>query len=476
MAQLLLPGIDATVILQILILAGSALLLLLIDLAIPDQHKRITALLALAATVAAIVAGPMSSQGVTLAGAIAFGASTLIVNTIILVATAISILYASDSLPKQGIERGEAYTLILLASTGMLILAQGASLITLFMGLELLSIALYILTALAYPRLASEEAGLKYLIIGAFGAGFLVFGIALTFGATGTLLLGEIGSRIPSGGIEQLYFFAGVALMLVGLGYKVSLVPFHMWTPDVYEGAPTAVTAYMSVGSKVAGFIAIIAITHMLQAAVGTLQPLLMGIAVVTMLVGSIVAISQTSVKRMLAYSSVGHAGFIMLGVLTSAAGQGLMAPIFYMVAYTVTNLAAFGVVMAVERADGHDLQVSDLAGLWERSPWLTVIMALALLSLAGVPPTVGFLAKFQILSAVWSAGSMWLAVAAALASAISAFFYVRTLIQLFSGDTTAPIDRPAASTTLALALAGAAIVLLGIMPWAVTSVALAGS
>jgi NADH-quinone oxidoreductase subunit N len=178
----------------------------------------------------------------------------------------------------------------------------------------------------------------------------------------------------------------------------------------------------------------------------------------------------------MLAYSSIGHAGFIMLGVLTSVAGQGLMAPIFYMVAYTVTNLAAFGVVMAVERADGHDLQVSDLAGLWERSPWLTVVMSLALLSLAGVPPTVGFLAKFQILSAVWSAGSMWLAIAAALASAISAYFYVRTLIQLFSGDTATPVDRPAASTTLALALAGAAIVLLGIMPWAVTSVALAGS
>jgi NADH-quinone oxidoreductase subunit N len=288
--------------------------------------------------------------------------------------------------------------------------------------------------------------------------------------------LGEIGSRIPSGGIEQLYFFVGVVLMLVGFGYKVSLVPFHMWTPDVYEGAPTAITAYMSVGSKVAGFVAIIALTQMMQAAVGTLQPLLMGIAVLTMLVGSIVAISQTSVKRMLAYSSIGHAGFIMLGVLTNAMGQGLMAPIFYMVAYTVTNLAAFGVVMVVERADGHDLQIGDLAGLWERNPWLTVVMALALLSLAGVPPTVGFLAKFQILSAVWSAGSMWLALAAALASAIGAFFYVRTFIQLFSGESTTAAERPAASTTVALAIVGLAIVVLGILPWTVTSVALAGS
>jgi NADH-quinone oxidoreductase subunit N len=165
-----------------------------------------------------------------------------------------------------------------------------------------------------------------------------------------------------------------------------------------------------------------------------------------------------------------------MLGVLTNAMGQGLMAPIFYMVAYTVTNLAAFGVVMVVERADGHDLQIGDLAGLWERNPWLTVVMALALLSLAGVPPTVGFLAKFQILSAVWSAGSMWLALAAALASAIGAFFYVRTFIQLFSGESTTAAERPAASTTVALAIVGLAIVVLGILPWTVTSVALAGS
>ncbi len=474
MAQLMLPSIDYMVILQILILAGSALALLLIDLVIPSQHKRVTALLALAATVGALLAGPASTQGVTLAGAIAFSPSTLIINSVILVATAISILFASDSLPKQGIERGEAYVLMLLASAGMLILVQAASLVILFMGLELLSIALYVLTAIAYPRVASEEAGLKYLIIGAFGAGFLVFGIALTFGATGSLLLGEIASRIPTSGVEQVYFLIGISLMVVGFGYKVSLVPFHMWTPDVYEGAPTAITAYMSVGSKVAGFVAIMALTQVVNGTDSVLQPILMGIAVLTMLVGSIVAMSQQSVKRMLAYSSIGHAGFIMLGVLTSGVTGGLMVPVFYMVAYTVTNLAAFGVVMAYERADGSDLQISDLSGLWQHSPWLTAIMTIALLSLAGVPPTVGFLAKFQILSATWSAGWVWLAVAAALASAISAYFYIRCLIQMYSG---APREAHTVLSTrsmIALAVVTVAIIVFGIMPWTVSAVALA--
>jgi NADH-quinone oxidoreductase subunit N len=200
MAQIALPGIEFMVILQILIIFVSATALLLIDLFIPASQKRITAMLALAATVAALIAGPFSQSGTTMANAVAFGPSTLIVNSIILFATAISILFASDAMQKQGIERGETYVLMLLATGGMLLLAQGASLVTLFMGLELLSIALYVLTAIAYPRIASEEAGLKYLIIGAFGAGFLVFGIALTFGATGSLVLSEIAA-LPVGSI-----------------------------------------------------------------------------------------------------------------------------------------------------------------------------------------------------------------------------------------------------------------------------------
>lgn len=476
MAQIALPGIDYMVILQIIIIFGSATALLLIDLIVPENQKRITALLSLVATVGALVAGPFSHTGVTMANAVAFGPSTLVVNSIILFATAISILFASDAMQKQGIERGETYVLMLLATGGMLLLAQGSSLITLFLGLELLSIALYVLTAIAYPRLASEEAGLKYLIIGAFGAGFLVFGIALTFGSTGSLVLSEIAARIPTEGLERGMFFVGIGLMLVGFGYKVSLVPFHMWTPDVYQGAPTAVTAFMSVGSKVAGFIAIIALVQMLGAEAQVIAPILMGLAVLTMLVGASVAIQQTSLKRMLAYSSISHAGFVLLGVLGSAQAGGLRAPIFYLAAYTLTNLAAFGVIMTLEGSEERDLTIADLAGLWGRNPWLTGIMALALLSLAGVPPTVGFLGKFLVISSVWQTGYAWLAIIAALASAVAAFFYLRALVSMFTGTTEKPRATTDARSTIALLIVAVGIVAVGLMPWSITAIALAGS
>lgn len=476
MAQIALPGIDYMVIIQILIVFGSAMALLLIDLLIPENQKRITALLSLVATIGALVAGAFSHTGMTLANAIGFGPSTLVVNSIILFATAISILFASDAMHKQGIERGETYVLMLLATGGMLLLAQGSSLVTLFLGLELLSIALYVLTAIAYPRLSSEEAGLKYLIIGAFGAGFLVFGIALTFGATGSLVLSEIAARIPSSGIERGLFFAGIGLMLVGFGYKVSLVPFHMWTPDVYQGAPTAITAFMSVGSKVAGFIAIIALVQMLGAEAQVVAPILMGLAILTMLVGATVAINQTSLKRMLAYSSISHAGFVLLGVLSSTQDGGLRAPIFYLAAYTLTNLAAFGVVMALEGAEERDLTIADLAGLWGRNPWLTGIMSLALLSLAGVPPTVGFLGKFLVISSVWQTGYSWLAIVAALASAFAAFFYLRALVSMYTGSTEQPRATIATRSTIALLIVAVGIVAVGLMPWSINAIALAGN
>jgi NADH-quinone oxidoreductase subunit N len=470
MAQIALPSIDYSVILQLLIIFGSATALLIVDLFVAAGSKRITALLAFAATIVALVAGQYSTMGSTLAGAVSYGPMSQLVNIIILAATAISILLASDALPKQGIERGETYILMLLASGGMLLLSQGSSVVMLFLGLELLSIALYVLTAIAFPRLSSEEAGLKYLIIGAFGAGFLVFGIALTFGATGYLTLSDIASHIPTSGIERGYFWVGVTLMLIGFGYKVSLVPFHMWTPDVYQGAPTPITAFMSVGSKVAGFVAIVSILQVLGTELLVLRPILIGVSIATMAVGSIVAISQTSIKRMLAYSSISHAGFVMLGVLSGDA-NGLQAAIFYLAAYTITNLAAFAVVMLLEANDGSDLTIADLAGLWQRHPWLSVVMSLSLLSLAGVPPTAGFFAKFLIVTAVWQSGLAWLAVAAAVASAIGAFFYVRCMLQMYSGDsqTSEPTRIPLASM-IAMVVVTIAIIVVGLAPWTITS------
>lgn len=470
MAQIALPSIDYSVILQLVIVFGSATVLLIVDLFVPAERKRITALLAFAATVAALVAGQYSSAGSTFAGTVSFGPMQQLVNIIILAATAVSILLASDALPKQGIERGEAYVLMLLACGGMLLLSQGSSVVILFLGLELLSIALYVLTAIAFPRLSSEEAGLKYLIVGAFGAGFLVFGIALTFGATGYLTISDIATHIPAGGIERSYFWVGVTLMLIGFGYKVSLVPFHMWTPDVYQGAPTPITAFMSVGSKVAGFIAIVSILQVLGTELVVLRPILIGVSIATMAVGSIVAISQTSLKRMLAYSSISHAGFVMLGVL-SGETNGLHAAVFYLATYTITNLAAFAVVMILEANDGSDLTVADLAGLWQRHPWLSAVMSLSLLSLAGAPPTAGFFAKFLIITSTWQSGLGWLAVTAAVASAIGAFFYVRCMLQMYSGDSNSnePTRIPLASMVVVIIMT-IAIIVVGLAPWTVTS------
>lgn len=463
------PSIDYTVILQLIIVFAGAVGLLLVDLFIPAKSKRITALLALVITLAALLAGSYASNGTTLSDMIGFGPVSHAVNTVILAATAISILLASDALPKQDIERSEAYVLMLLASGGMMILTQGTSLVTLFLGLELLSIALYVLTAIAFPKLTSEEAGLKYLIIGAFGAGFLVFGIALTFGATGTLTLSQIASHIPQSGIERSYFWVGVSLLLVGFGYKVSLVPFHMWTPDVYQGAPTPVTAYMSVGSKVAGFVAIVSVLQILGTELSTLRPVLLGLSIATMLVGSIAAISQHSLKRMLAYSSVSHAGFVMMAILNGTA-ESIDAAVFYLTAYTVTNLAAFAVLMVLE-GDDDDLTIGNLGGLWQRNPWLSMVMALALLSLAGVPPTAGFFAKFLVISTAWQNGIAWVAIAAAVSSAIGAFFYVRCLIQMFSGHSDVQPARIPVSTLVAIAVVAIAIVAVGIAPGSVTSV-----
>ncbi|MFN5369300.1 MAG: NADH-quinone oxidoreductase subunit N [Roseiflexaceae bacterium] len=462
------PSIDFMMIIQLVIVLAGATILLVVDLFIPAGRKRITAVLALAITVAALVAGNYATTGTTLSAMIGFGAVSHAVNTLILAATALSILLASDALPKHGIERSETYVLMLLATGGMLLLSQGTSLATLFLGLELLSIALYVLTAIAFPDVASEEAGLKYLIVGSFGAGFLVFGIALTFGATGTLMLSEIAAKIPQNGIERGYFWVGVSMMLVGFGYKVSLVPFHMWTPDVYQGAPTPITAYMSVGSKVAGFIAIVSVLQVLGSELTTLRPVLMALSIASMLVGSIVAINQQSLKRMLAYSSISHAGFVMMAILNGTPAS-IEAAIFYLTAYTVTNLAAFAVLMVLENNDT-DLTIGNLGGLWQRNPGLSAVMALALLSLAGVPPTAGFFAKFLVISTAWQNGIAWVAVAAAVSSAIGAFFYVRCLIQMLSGHSDVAPARIPVSTLIVVIAVSVAIVLGGLMPASVTA------
>ncbi len=472
MTDLTIPTIDFAVIAQPATVFAWAMLLLLVDLFV--DNKRAVGGLALLGTLVAAGVGVAlwGRSGTTFGGMIALDNYGLLFNLIFLGVAALTILISLDYLPRHSIERGEYYVLILLATGGMMLLSQGTDLIVLFLGLELLSITLYVLAGFAYPRLASEEAAMKYLLVGAFAAGFLVFGIALVFGATGESNLAAINaylSRQTLAGEPQTLLLIGAALVIVGFGYKIAMAPFHMWTPDVYEGSPTPVAAFMSVGTKAAGFAAL---TRFLQVALPTQQeiwvPILGALAALTMLVGNITAITQLNIKRMLAYSSIGHAGYLLLGTLAlgGAGGRGVEGLLFYTVAYALTNLAAFAVLITLERRGEAAWSLDSFAGLWHRQPWLAVAMAVCMLSLAGVPPTAGFWGKFYVFTAAWQAGLAWLALVGVLTSAVAAFFYLRIVAVMFMREPEGEREpRLSGGLSLGIGLATAAILLIGLAP-----------
>ncbi len=439
-----IPPVDWSAITPILVVIGWATALLLIDVfAIPQDRKRVTGYLAIVGLiVAALAAIPLwGTSSVTFSDMLVLDNYSLTLNWIFLLVGVLSLAMALDYLPRQEIEQGEFYPLIMFAVGGMMLLAQGTDLIVLFLAVELLSITLYILAGFAYPRLASEEAAMKYLLLGAFSAGFFVYGIALIYGATGTANLFAIGEHLASPAAangENTLLLVGAGMVLIAFGFKVALAPFHMWTPDVYEGAPTPVTAFMSVGVKGAAFAAMLRI---LALALPTLRPtwvvVLGGLAILTMLVGNIAAIAQTNVKRMLAYSSIGHAGYILLAIMAIDAERGVQGFLFYMLAYALTNLGAFGVVIALEQKDEAAWSLNDFTGLWGRQPELAIAMAIFMLSLAGVPPTAGFVGKFYVFTAAWESGLGWLVLVGVLTSAVAAFFYLRVIVRMFMQEST---------------------------------------
>jgi NADH-quinone oxidoreductase subunit N len=478
MEQIQLPVIDLTLVLTITVLFAWATALLLVDLFfIPTGKKRMTGYLAIAGLVAAAVVAlavgaqeqPAAAMGpdAPFGGMMVLDHFALVLTLIFLLVGGISIALSLDYLPRHNIERGEYYPLILFAVGGMILLAQGNNLIMLFLGLELLSITLYVLTAFAYPRLSSEEAGMKYLLLGAFAAGFFVYGIALIFGEAQSVHLGEIGAYLANSASENhTLLLAGGGLVLVALSFKVALVPFHMWTPDVYEGAPTPVTAFMSVGTKGA---ALAAMTRLLLLALPVLAPYWMPIlgvlAALTMIVGNIGALTQTNVKRMLAYSSIGHAGYILLGIM-AADTRGIEAFLFYLVAYALTNLGAFGVLIALEQRGETAWSLDDFAGLWKREGLLAVAMAVFMLSLAGMPPTAGFVGKFYVFAAAWDSGLSLLVLIGLLTSAIAVFFYLRVIVRMFMYEPEREM-QPLRSRSVQLGIAVAVIgtLLVGLFP-----------
>jgi NADH-quinone oxidoreductase subunit N len=439
---------DLNTILPLLVLVAWACLLLLVDLFIPAGRKGWTALLAaagLAATLGLVLMQAGAEQS-AFGGMVSLDRFASFLQALFLGSGLFGIALAYGYLRRMGIERGEYYSLLLFSVTGMLLMAQAADLIVIFLALELLSIPLYVLAAFARPRLDSEEAGLKYFLLGAFATGFVVYGITLVFGATGSTSLAAIAGHIAEFGVSPL-LLVGAALILVGFSFKVAAVPFHMWTPDVYQGAPTPVTAFMAVGAKAAGFAALLRIFVLTFAGLQLdLVPVVWGLAALTMFAGNVIAIAQTNIKRMLAYSSIAHAGYILMAFVAfgnpAVQADAVASALFYLVAYALTSFGAWAVVIALEKQNAAGLEINDYAGLGRRKPLLAVAMTVFMLSLTGMPPTLGLVGKFFLFRTVVEAGQIWLAVIGVLTSLISAYYYLRVVVMMWMREGEIQVEK----------------------------------
>jgi len=383
----------------------------------------------------------------------------------VLIGGTLTVLAGKEYFIKRDWHRGEYYSLILFASAGMLFMARGTDLIIIFLGLELLSISLYVLVGYFRDRLVSNEAGLKYLLLGAFSSGFLLYGIAFIYGAFGSTNLMEIRSiGIPAGVTFQ---YIGLSLLFVGLAFKVALFPFHMWSPDVYEGSPTPVTGFMATTTKAAAFAAMLRILLYTFPQIHIdMIPLLWILSALTMTVGNVLAMQQKSVKRMLAYSSIAHAGYLMIGI-TTASDAGAAGMLFYLLGYLFMNLGAFTVVQLLEGKDETQLDLENYAGLAKKLPFLSIAMAIFMFALAGFPLTAGFTGKFYIFSTAVSEGFIWLIIIAVLNSLISVYYYLRVIVNMYMKPVETDVEHPRVnnSARVGLVVCVYAVIHIGVFP-----------
>lgn len=477
-----LPTVNSLVpILPVLVLILWATLLVLVDLFFDDEHKYWTAWLAMLGMIVSGVLLAIQMIGSSPGEAVsAFGDMIIIdgfarfLQVVFLLTAFLGTLIALNYLPRRQLERGEYYTLLLFSTSGMMIMAMANDLIVVFLALELLSIPLYVLAGFARPQVKSEEAAMKYFLLGAFASGFLVYGIAMIYGGTGSTALPEVVAAVADGAGIPILSFIGMGLVLVGLGFKVAAVPFHMWTPDVYEGAPTSVTAFMSVGAKAGGFAALLRVLVIAFPTVTAEWGILISIiAGATMILGNIVAVSQDDIKRMLAYSSIAHAGYILIAV--AAAGHpestdfAVSSAVFYLLTYAFTNLGAFAIVSAVEKDDGTGTTIDDMAGLGQTRPLLAATMTLFMLSLTGVPPSAGMVGKWFVFQAAIQSSTgdpllLAVTIIGVLTSVVSAFYYLRVVVAMWmrAGEGKVSLRFP---LKLALGITGIGTLLLGLFP-----------
>ncbi|MGB8021017.1 MAG: NADH-quinone oxidoreductase subunit NuoN [Candidatus Nanopelagicales bacterium] len=497
--QLTMPSFQYRAMAPILIVLGAAAVSVLIEGVVPRPARRA---IQLALTAGSLVGAlvlvammPEAARGLVASGALAVDGPTLYMQGSILIVSLLAMLVMAErrvdpagdafaprtaslvgsqeeqELTRRGWEQTEVWPLFLFAVCGMLLFPAANDLLMLFVALEVMSLPLYLLVGMARRRrLLSQEAALKYFLLGAFASTFLLYGSAMLFGYAGGLDFATIADALRDRPGPIGLQLVGIGLVSVGLLFKVAAVPFHMWTPDVYQGAPTPVTAFMAAAVKVAGFGALMRVMYVaLGGAQWDWEPAYWAVAIVTMLVGVLLALTSTDIKRMLAYSSIAHAGFLLLGVIAYSA-QGLAATMFYLVAYGFTTVGTFALVTLVRDPAGEAGHLSAWAGLGKRAPWLAGVFALFLLALAGIPLTSGFTAKFGVFSAAIAGGATWPVIAAVLASAISAFFYLRVIVLMFFAKPPAQgpdVVTPSILTKAAIGVAAVATVVLGVAPQA---------
>ena len=470
---------DLITILPLVVLAGWSVAVLVADLWIPKTRKGWTA--ALSALGLVVVLGMTLGRGnasrSAFFGTVMVDGFAVFMDSIFLAGGLAGIALAYEYLKRMELERSEYYPLMLLAVTGMMLMTYANDLIIVFLALELLSLPLYVLAGFARFNLESEEAALKYFLLGSFSSGFVLYGVALLFGATGHTDLPGLVNTIRVGAGNSVLFLFGAALLLVGFSFKSAIVPFHMWTPDVYQGAPSPVTGFMSVGAKAAGFAALMRVfVTVFPSLSEDLTPILWALAAATMVVGNIIAISQKNIKRLLAYSSIAQSGYMMMAFVPYANAEVLSdtiaAMLFFLLAYSLTTFGAWAVIIEVEQQERHGLEIEDYAGLGRRHPGLGIAMTVFMLSFTGVPLTLGFWGKFYLFSTAVEGGFVGLALIGLLASLVSAFYYLRVVVMMYMRTGDPPVKQNAWLNLTAVA-AALAVVGLAFIPGTLFNLAL---
>ncbi|MGA2189956.1 MAG: NADH-quinone oxidoreductase subunit NuoN [Steroidobacteraceae bacterium] len=426
-------------------LGSAACAILMLDLLLSDAQRHWTGILSVAALLATAVLAvmqPVSGRVVALGGLFELDRMAQALKVVALLTVSVVFVYSTDYLQRRAILKGEYYVLGLFATLGGMVLISAGSLITLYLGLELMSLCLYAMVAFDRDSGIAAESAIKYFVLGSMASGTLLYGMSILYGVAGSLELAAIAVAVQNGFADNVGLIFGIAFLIVGIGFKLGAVPFHMWIPDVYEGSPTCVTVFIGTASKLAAFaLAMRLLPEALAASQPDWSQMLVVMSVLSIAIGNVIAVAQTNLKRMLAYSTISHVGYILLGILAGTA-QGYQAAMFYMVSYVIVASGAFGMILLLARQGFEADKLVDFKGLNARSPWFAGMMAILMFSLAGLPPFIGFWAKFGVIQAVLNVGYTWLAVVAVLFSVVGAYFYLRIVKLMY-------FDEPTDATVL---------------------------